>query len=109
MEKWQFNSMLSKKELEHRCGLSKSTDRLGPIENTSESEDPNRNDRGKNIPSWSDSASSSYSNVDHLFGVKDIPNFISDDTFLVRDSNGNSYCIYFDIENQIFEDRKSVV
>nr|YP_010997073.1 acetyl-CoA carboxylase carboxyltransferase beta subunit [Clethra petelotii]UZS76795.1 acetyl-CoA carboxylase carboxyltransferase beta subunit [Clethra petelotii] len=103
MEKWQFNSMLSKKELEHRCGLSKSTDRLGPIENTSESEDPNRNDRGKNIPSWSDSASSSYSNVDHLFGVKDIPTFISDDTFLVRDSNGDSYSIYFDIENQIFE------
>ena len=40
--------MLSKKELEHRCGLSKSTDRLGPIENTSESEDPNRNDRENN-------------------------------------------------------------
>ncbi|XP_059646198.1 acetyl-coenzyme A carboxylase carboxyl transferase subunit beta, chloroplastic-like, partial [Cornus florida] len=42
-------------------------------------------------------------NVDHLFSVKDIRNFISDDTFLVRDNNGDSYSIYFDIENQIFE------
>nr|AUF34048.1 AccD [Mastixia caudatilimba] len=103
MEKWWFNSMLSKKELEHRCGLSKSMDSLGPIENTGESEDPNINDTDKNIHSWSDSDSSSYSNVDHLFGVKDIRNFISDDTFLVRDNNGDSYSIYFDIENQIFE------
>nr|YP_010015444.1 acetyl-coenzyme A carboxylase carboxyl transferase subunit beta [Camellia gauchowensis]UXW90826.1 acetyl-CoA carboxylase carboxyltransferase beta subunit [Camellia yuhsienensis]UZX49732.1 acetyl-CoA carboxylase carboxyltransferase beta subunit [Camellia suaveolens]WDY83993.1 acetyl-CoA carboxylase carboxyltransferase beta subunit [Camellia vietnamensis]QOI14568.1 acetyl-coenzyme A carboxylase carboxyl transferase subunit beta [Camellia gauchowensis]UXW89956.1 acetyl-CoA carboxylase carboxyl len=106
MEKWRFNSILSKKELEHRCRLSKSMDSLGPIENTSESEDPNRNDRDKNIHSWNDSDSSSYSNVDHLFGVKDIQNFISDDTFLVRDSNGGGYSIYFDIENQIFEINK---
>nr|YP_009418368.1 acetyl-CoA carboxylase carboxyl transferase beta [Pyrenaria oblongicarpa]ASM44413.1 acetyl-CoA carboxylase carboxyl transferase beta [Pyrenaria oblongicarpa] len=106
MEKWRFNSILSKKELEHRCRLSKSMDSLGPIENTSESEDPNRNDRDKNIHSWNDSDSSSYSNVDHLFGVKDIHNFISDDTFLVRDSNGGGYSIYFDIENQIFEINK---
>lgn len=103
MEKWQFNSMLSKKELEHRCGLSKSMDSLGSIENTSESEDPNRNDMDKNIHSWSDSDSSSCSNVDHLFGVKDVRNFISDDTFLVRDSNGDCYSIYFDIENNMFE------
>nr|YP_009699734.1 AccD [Grubbia rosmarinifolia]QEJ87648.1 AccD [Grubbia rosmarinifolia] len=103
MEKWWFNSMLSKKGLEHRCGLSKSMDSLGPIENTSESEDPNINDPDKNINSWSDSDSSGYSNVDHLFSVKDIRNFISDDTFLVRDNNGDSYSIYFDIENQIFE------
>nr|YP_010581079.1 acetyl-CoA carboxylase carboxyltransferase beta subunit [Heliamphora minor]UZT27400.1 acetyl-CoA carboxylase carboxyltransferase beta subunit [Heliamphora minor] len=103
MEKWRFNSMLSKKELEHRCGLSKSMDSLGPIENTSKSKDPNRNDRDKNIPSWSDSDSLNYSNVEHLFGVKDIRNFISDNTFLVRDSNGDSYSIYFDIENLIFE------
>lgn len=100
------HSILSKKELEHRCRLSKSMDSLGPIENTSESEDPNRNDRDKNIHSWNDSDSSSYSNVDHLFGVKDIQNFISDDTFLVRDSNGGGYSIYFDIENQIFEINK---
>nr|YP_009573744.1 acetyl-CoA carboxylase subunit beta [Menyanthes trifoliata]AZA07217.1 acetyl-CoA carboxylase subunit beta [Menyanthes trifoliata] len=101
MERWWFNSMLFKKEFEHRCRLSKSTDSLGPIENASESKDPNINDTDKNIRG--DHDNSSYSNVDHLFGVKDIRNFISDDTFLVRDSNGDSYSIYFDIENQIFE------
>lgn len=103
MEKWWFNSMLYKKELKHGCGLSKSMDSLGPIENTIENEDPNRNDREKNIPNWSNNESSRYSNVDHFVGVKDIRNFISDDTFLVRDSNGDSYSIYFDIENHIFE------
>nr|UUL98437.1 acetyl-CoA carboxylase beta subunit [Celosia argentea] len=33
----------------------------------------------------------------------DIQNFISDETFLLIDSKGDSYSIYFDIENQIFE------
>nr|YP_008081466.1 acetyl-CoA carboxylase beta subunit [Trochodendron aralioides]ADD31612.1 acetyl-CoA carboxylase carboxyltransferase beta subunit protein [Trochodendron aralioides]AGJ72158.1 acetyl-CoA carboxylase beta subunit [Trochodendron aralioides] len=103
MEKWWFNSMLSNEELEHRCGLSKSMESLGPIGNTSGSEDPVRNDTDKNIHSWSDSDSSSCNNVDPFFGVRDIRSFISDDTFLVRDSNGDSYSIYFDIENQIFE------
>nr|YP_010571582.1 acetyl-CoA carboxylase carboxyltransferase beta subunit [Stachyurus himalaicus]UZH32842.1 acetyl-CoA carboxylase carboxyltransferase beta subunit [Stachyurus himalaicus] len=103
MEKWWFNSMLSKGELEYKCGLSKSMDSLSPIENTSISENPVRNDTDKNIHSWSDSDSSSYSNVDRLVGVRDIRNFISDDTFLVRDRNRDSYSIYFDIENQIFE------
>nr|YP_010882676.1 acetyl-CoA carboxylase carboxyl transferase beta [Androsace filiformis]WIF27259.1 acetyl-CoA carboxylase carboxyl transferase beta [Androsace filiformis] len=104
MEKWQFNSMLSNKEfkLEHSCGLSKSMNSRGPIdENISESEDPNRNDRDHH--SWSYSDSSTYSNADHLFSVKDIGHFISDDTFLVRDRKGDSYSIYFDIENQLFE------
>nr|YP_010193287.1 acetyl-CoA carboxylase beta subunit [Helwingia chinensis]YP_010516509.1 acetyl-CoA carboxylase beta subunit [Helwingia japonica]QZP43185.1 acetyl-CoA carboxylase beta subunit [Helwingia chinensis]UXL88676.1 acetyl-CoA carboxylase beta subunit [Helwingia japonica] len=103
MERCWFNSMLVKKGLEHRCGLSKSMDSLGPIENTSESEDANINDPDKNIYSWNDRANSSYSNVDHLFGIKDIRNFISNDTFLVRDSNGDSYSIYLDIENPIVE------
>lgn len=103
MERWWFNSMVFKKELEHRYGIKKLTDNLGPIENTSESEDPTRKGRAKNIHSWRDRDNSSYSNVDHLFGAKDIQNFVSDDTFLVRDSNGDSYSIYFDIENQIFE------
>nr|QWQ52692.1 acetyl-CoA carboxylase carboxyltransferase beta subunit [Eryngium planum] len=103
MERWWFGSILFKKEFEHRCGLSKSMGGLGPIENTSESEDPNRNNMNKNIHSWGGRDNSSYSNVDHLFGVKDIRNFISDETFLVMDSNGNSYSIYFDIENQIFK------
>nr|QQY98091.1 acetyl-CoA carboxylase beta subunit [Saururus chinensis] len=104
MEKWWFNLMLSNEKLEHWRGLSKSMDSFGrPIGNTSGSEDPIRNDTDKNIHNWSDSSSSSCSNVDHLFGVMDIWSLISDDTFLVRDSNGDTYSVYFDIENQIFE------
>nr|QJQ73950.1 acetyl-CoA carboxylase carboxyltransferase beta subunit [Rotheca serrata]QVL26538.1 acetyl-CoA carboxylase carboxyltransferase beta subunit [Rotheca serrata] len=104
MERSWFHSMVFiKKELGRGYGIKKLTANLGPIENTSESEDPNRKGRTKNIHSWRGRANSSSSNVDYLFGVKDIRNFISDDTFLVRDSNGNSYSIYFDIENQIFE------
>nr|UQU34895.1 acetyl-CoA carboxylase carboxyltransferase beta subunit [Ardisia gigantifolia] len=102
MEKWQFNSMLSNKELEHRCELSKSMGSLGPIDenqNISKSKDPNRSDRDHH--SWGYSDSSTYSNVDPLFDVKDVWNFISDDTFLVRDRNGYSYSIYF--ENHLFE------
>nr|YP_010389256.1 acetyl-CoA carboxylase carboxyltransferase beta subunit [Arytera litoralis]UPQ44576.1 acetyl-CoA carboxylase carboxyltransferase beta subunit [Arytera litoralis] len=100
MEKWWFNLMLSKGEFEYRCGLSKSMDSLGPIKNTCVSQGP---EKGKSIHSWSDSDSSSYSNVDHLVSVRDIRNFISDDTFFVRDNNRDSYSIYFDIENQILE------
>nr|YP_010396312.1 acetyl-CoA carboxylase carboxyltransferase beta subunit [Ampelocera edentula]UQJ74650.1 acetyl-CoA carboxylase carboxyltransferase beta subunit [Ampelocera edentula] len=101
MEKWGFDSMLFSGKLEYRCGLSKSTNSLGgPIENTSVSEDPIINDMDKDIPGGSDT--SSYSNVDHLVGGRYIRNFISDDTFLVRDSNRDSYSIYFDIENLIF-------
>nr|QXG83069.1 acetyl-CoA carboxylase beta subunit [Stylidium petiolare] len=100
MERSWFNAMLVKKEFEHKCRLRKSMDSLGPIENTSQSQDLNRNDTDKNIHSWGNSI---YSNVNHLFGVNDICNFISDDTFLVRDRNVESYSIYFDIENSIFE------
>ncbi|NP_054945.1 acetyl-CoA carboxylase beta subunit (plastid) [Spinacia oleracea] len=103
MKKWWFNSMLSKKELEHGCGLSKSMDSLGPIENTSTKEDPSLNDPEKQIHSSRNSESSSYSNVNHLVRGIDIQNFISDDTFLLIDTKGDSYSIYFDIENQIFE------
>nr|YP_001294193.1 acetyl-CoA carboxylase beta subunit [Buxus microphylla]ABQ45258.1 acetyl-CoA carboxylase carboxyltransferase beta subunit [Buxus microphylla]WEB60501.1 acetyl-CoA carboxylase carboxyltransferase beta subunit [Buxus sinica var. parvifolia] len=103
MEKWWFNSMLSNEELEHACGLSKSMESLGPIGNTSGGEDHIINNMDKNIHSWGDSGSSSCSNVYPLFGVRGIQGFISDDTFLVRDSNGDSYSIYFDIENKIFE------
>nr|YP_009767591.1 acetyl-CoA carboxylase beta subunit [Duparquetia orchidacea]QIS98209.1 acetyl-CoA carboxylase beta subunit [Duparquetia orchidacea] len=103
MEKWWFNSMFSNRELEYGCGLRKSMDSFGPIENTSVSEDPLITDMDKNIHSGSDSDNSSYSNVDYLVGVGEIRNLISDDTFLVRDSNRNSYFIYFDIENPIFE------
>nr|QXO89428.1 acetyl-CoA carboxylase beta subunit [Caesalpinia pulcherrima] len=104
MEKWCFNSMLFNRELEYyRRGLNKLMDSFGPIENTSVSEDPIITDMDKNIQSWSDSYNSSYSNVDYLVGVGNIRNFISDDTFLVKDSNRDSYSIYFDIENNIFE------
>nr|QPZ48415.1 acetyl-CoA carboxylase carboxyltransferase subunit beta [Zanthoxylum stipitatum] len=100
MKKRWFNSIKGKEELEYRCGLSKSMDSLGPIQNTSVSEDPIRNDKDKNIHSSSDSDCSSYSN---LAGVRDIRNFIWDDTFFVKDSNRYSYSIYFDISNQILE------
>nr|YP_010495174.1 acetyl-coenzyme A carboxylase carboxyl transferasesubunit beta [Lactuca saligna]UWM98293.1 acetyl-coenzyme A carboxylase carboxyl transferasesubunit beta [Lactuca saligna] len=101
MKRWWFNSMLFKKEFEHRCRLSKSMGSLGPIENASESKDPNRNDTDKNIQGWG--GHDNYSNVDLFFGVKDIRNFFSDDTFLVKYSNGDSCSIYFDIEKNIFE------
>nr|UEN66804.1 AccD [Vincetoxicum pycnostelma]UXW93100.1 acetyl-CoA carboxylase carboxyltransferase beta subunit [Vincetoxicum mongolicum] len=103
MERWWFNSMLFKKELQRKCGLNKSMDSLGPIENTVEIEDSNRKDTTKNIQSCGGRDDSSYSNVDSLFGVKDIRNFISNVSFLVKDRNGDSYSIYFDSENQIFE------
>ncbi|XP_057997892.1 acetyl-CoA carboxylase beta subunit (chloroplast) [Hevea brasiliensis] len=103
MEKWRFNSILSNVELGYRCRLSKSMDSFSSLENTSISEDPILNDTDKNTYSWSNSDSSSYSNVDHLVGVRDIQNFSADETFLVRDSNRDSYSIYFDIENKVFE------
>ena len=104
MEKWSFNSMLFNRELEYRCALSKSMDSFDPIENTSVSEELLiLNDMDKNIHSWNDSDNSSYSNVDYLVGVRNIRNFLSDKTFLVRDSKRNSYSIYFDIENKILQ------
>nr|YP_010458153.1 acetyl-CoA carboxylase carboxyltransferase beta subunit [Pristimera arborea]UUA69613.1 acetyl-CoA carboxylase carboxyltransferase beta subunit [Pristimera arborea] len=103
MEKWWFNSMLSRRKVEYRCGLSKSMDSLGPIENVSVREDPILNDRDKNIHPWSDTDSSSYSNLDHLAGGGGFHKLSSDETFLVRDSNRDSYSIYFDIENRILE------
>nr|YP_010725483.1 acetyl-CoA carboxylase carboxyltransferase beta subunit [Trapella sinensis]WDY12383.1 acetyl-CoA carboxylase carboxyltransferase beta subunit [Trapella sinensis] len=105
MERCWFNLMvlMFKKELKRMDGIKKSMNNLGPIENISESEDTNRRGRTKNIHSSRNRENSSYSNVDHLVGAKDIRNIISDDTFLVRDSNGDGFSIYFDIENQIFE------
>ena len=108
MEKWWFNSMLSKEELEHRCGLSKLRSKLDAFDlffeslgNTSSSENTSLIYPEKNIHSGSNG--SSYSNFDLLFGIRDIRNFISDDTFLVRDSKGETYSVYFNIENQIVE------
>ncbi|CAN6458740.1 unnamed protein product [Victoria cruziana] len=103
MDKWWLNSMLSNEDLGCRYGLSAG---LGPIRNTSRSEEPIINDSEKNINSWSGRGSSSCSNVDYLLNlgnIKDVWSLISRETFWVRDSNGDSYSIYFDIKNQIFE------
>nr|YP_009484623.1 Acetyl-CoA carboxylase carboxyltransferase beta subunit [Fagopyrum luojishanense]ARD73488.1 Acetyl-CoA carboxylase carboxyltransferase beta subunit [Fagopyrum luojishanense] len=101
MEKWWFNSRLSKEELDHRCGLSKSMGSLDPIDNANSNENTILNFTEKNIHSWSNG--SRYSNLDLLVGIEDIRNLISDDTFLVRNSKGETYSIYFDIENEIVE------
>lgn len=93
MERWWFKLNKCNNKFKNQLGgLNKSMDSLGPIENTSESEDPNlKKDRVKNIHSWKSRANSSSSNLDSFFGIKDAGNFISDDTFLVRDSNGDNY------------------
>nr|YP_010258967.1 acetyl-CoA carboxylase beta subunit [Chiloglottis cornuta]UIX23836.1 acetyl-CoA carboxylase beta subunit [Chiloglottis cornuta] len=100
MKKCWFNFMLSKKKLEHKCGLSKSMDSLDALGHTSGSEEPIRNYAEKKTPNW-DSNNSHYLNS--LFDSRNIWSLISDDTFLVRNSNGDSYFVYFDIENQIFD------
>nr|YP_009546745.1 Acetyl-CoAcarboxylase carboxyl transferase beta subunit [Anigozanthos flavidus]AYP35484.1 Acetyl-CoAcarboxylase carboxyl transferase beta subunit [Anigozanthos flavidus] len=101
MEKWWFNSMLPK--FEDRCVLNGSMGNLDTIAHTSRSEEPILNDTKKRIPSWNHNGYSSFTNVDYLFDISHIWSLISDDTFLVRDSNGDSYFVYFDIENLIFE------
>ncbi|KAL0902988.1 hypothetical protein M5K25_028322 [Dendrobium thyrsiflorum] len=69
MEKCWFNSMLSNKKLEHRCGLSKSMDSLDALGHTSGSEEPILNDAEKKIPSWD---SYSFSNMNYLNSLFDI-------------------------------------
>nr|YP_010545888.1 acetyl-CoA carboxylase beta subunit [Dendrobium trigonopus]UYG49419.1 acetyl-CoA carboxylase beta subunit [Dendrobium trigonopus] len=104
MEKWWFNSMLFNKELEYRCGLSKSMDSFGPIENTNVGEDLKiLTDMDKKTHSWNDSNNCSYNYFNYFVDVRNIRNFLSDKTFLVRDNKRNSYSIYFDIENQILK------
>nr|YP_010407070.1 acetyl-CoA carboxylase beta subunit [Goodyera pubescens]URF19701.1 acetyl-CoA carboxylase beta subunit [Goodyera pubescens] len=103
MKKCWFNSMLSNKKLEHRCGLSKSMDSLDALGHTSGSEEPFLNDAEKKIPSWDSSSLSNINYLNSLFDSRNIWSLISDDTFLVRNSNGDSYSFYFDIENQIFD------
>nr|YP_010529175.1 acetyl-CoA carboxylase subunit beta [Psychotria rubra]UXW91187.1 acetyl-CoA carboxylase subunit beta [Psychotria rubra] len=105
MEKWWFNSMLFKKGFECLWGLNKPMGSLGSIENTSESDNPNRKDTSKSIQEWGGHHDCSYSKVGPLFVAKDIQDFIfiPDDPLLVTDSKGDSYYIYFDIENPIFD------
>nr|YP_009431056.1 acetyl-CoA carboxylase carboxyltransferase beta subunit [Aphyllanthes monspeliensis]AEX96889.1 acetyl-CoA carboxylase beta subunit [Aphyllanthes monspeliensis]ASW26492.1 acetyl-CoA carboxylase carboxyltransferase beta subunit [Aphyllanthes monspeliensis] len=102
MKKWRFNSMLSKEKLEHKRGLSKSMNNLNAVGHTSGSEEPILNDTEKTIPSLNDSGSYSFSTVDYLFDIRNIWSSISDNTFLVRDGKGDSYSVYFDIENNSF-------
>ena len=94
--------MFSKGELEYRGGLSKAMESFAPSEKTTISQDRFIYDMDKNFYSWAEYSSYS-NNVDLLVSSKDIRNFISDDTFFIRDSNKNSYSIYFDIKNQKFE------
>nr|YP_010424396.1 acetyl-CoA carboxylase beta subunit [Disporum bodinieri]YP_010446365.1 acetyl-CoA carboxylase beta subunit [Disporum megalanthum]YP_010446446.1 acetyl-CoA carboxylase beta subunit [Disporum uniflorum]USH58856.1 acetyl-CoA carboxylase beta subunit [Disporum bodinieri]UTM08186.1 acetyl-CoA carboxylase beta subunit [Disporum megalanthum]UTM08267.1 acetyl-CoA carboxylase beta subunit [Disporum uniflorum] len=103
MEKEWVNSMLFNEKLEHRCGLSKSMGISDAIGHTSGSDESVLNDTGEKTTNWSNSDSYSFSNVDCLFDIRNIWSLISDDTFLVRNSNGDNYSVYFDIENQIFE------
>nr|UZA65670.1 acetyl-CoA carboxylase subunit beta [Medicago sativa] len=88
--------MMFNRGLEYRCGLSKSIDSFGPIENNSVNEDPSI---------LTDMDNTIHSDYDYLVDVRvgktivrilviamNIRNFLSDKTFLVRDSN--SYSIY---------------
>nr|QXO02694.1 acetyl-CoA carboxylase carboxyl transferase subunit beta [Chamaegastrodia inverta] len=103
MKKCWFNSMLFNKKLEHRCGLSKSMDSLDVLGHTSGSEEPFLNDAEKKIPSWDNSSLSNINYINNFFDSRNFWSLISDDTFLVRNSNGDSYSFYFDIENHIFD------
>nr|YP_010036387.1 acetyl-CoA carboxylase carboxyltransferase beta subunit [Crassula perforata]QQW46928.1 acetyl-CoA carboxylase carboxyltransferase beta subunit [Crassula perforata]WAX01634.1 acetyl-CoA carboxylase carboxyltransferase beta subunit [Crassula rupestris subsp. marnieriana] len=102
MEKRRFNLMLSNaEELKYKCRLSKSIDSLGPLENNGGNENKVLTETDNKIPHWSDT--SSYSTDDDFFGIRDIRNSIAENTYLVSDTNGDHYSIYFDIENQTFE------
>nr|YP_010170809.1 acetyl-CoA carboxylase beta subunit [Cymbidium dayanum]QSD56385.1 acetyl-CoA carboxylase beta subunit [Cymbidium dayanum]UIX52557.1 acetyl-CoA carboxylase carboxyl transferase beta [Cymbidium dayanum]UQS80656.1 acetyl-CoA carboxylase carboxyl transferase beta [Cymbidium dayanum] len=103
MEKCWFNLMLSKKKLEHRCGLSKSMDSLDALGHTSGSEETLLNDAEKNIPSRDSYSFSNIHYINYLFDSRNIWSLISDHTFLVRNSNGDTYSVYFDIDNHIFD------
>nr|QXO04554.1 acetyl-CoA carboxylase carboxyl transferase [Hetaeria anomala] len=103
MKKCWFNSMLFNKKLEHRCGLSKSMDSLDALGHTGGSEEPFLNDAEKKIPSWDSSSLSNIHYLNYFFDSRNIWSLIYDDTFLVRNSNGDSYSFYFDIENKIFD------
>ena len=73
------------------------------IGQTNRSEEPIRKDTKKGIRGCNHSDNYSFINVDYLFDIRDLWSFLSDDTFLVRDKNGDSYFVYFDLENWIFE------
>nr|YP_009469995.1 acetyl-CoA carboxylase carboxyltransferase beta subunit [Eulophia zollingeri]AVF91711.1 acetyl-CoA carboxylase carboxyltransferase beta subunit [Eulophia zollingeri] len=103
MKKCWFNSMLSNNKLEHRCELSKSMDNLDAFGHTSGSEETILNDAEKKIPSRDSYSFSNMNYLNYLFDSRNIWSLISDHTFLVRNSNGDTYSVYFDIDNQIFD------
>nr|AWI72564.1 acetyl-CoA carboxylase carboxyltransferase beta subunit [Dischidia albida] len=94
MKNWWFNSMLFKKELERKCGLNKSMDSLGPIENTGEIEYSNRIDRIARIRSGRDLDDSSY-------GVEKIWDSVPNMPLLIKDGNGDKYFIYFEFFDKV--------
>nr|UXR11992.1 acetyl-CoA carboxylase carboxyltransferase beta subunit [Christisonia kwangtungensis] len=88
-----------KNELKLRDVITKSTENF--IENTKKSEDPYRIRKGTDNISYSGGRENfSYFDVSRLFNIR---NFIFDDTFFVKDKNGDSFYIYFYIENTIFD------
>nr|YP_009897224.1 carboxytransferase beta subunit [Hemilophia sessilifolia]QKK43857.1 carboxytransferase beta subunit [Hemilophia sessilifolia] len=102
MEKLWFNLMFSKGELKYGGELSKAMDSFAPSEKTTISQDRFIYDMDKNFYGWGERSSYS-NNIDLLVSSKDIRNFISDDTFFVRDSNKNRFSIYFDIKKNFVE------
>nr|YP_010566387.1 acetyl-CoA carboxylase carboxyltransferase beta subunit [Medicago scutellata]UZC31522.1 acetyl-CoA carboxylase carboxyltransferase beta subunit [Medicago scutellata] len=91
MEKWWFNSMMFNRGLEYRCGLSKSIDSFGPIENNSvnEDEDPSI------LTDMDNTIHSDYDYIVKILVIRiSIQNLLSDKTFLVLDSNSYSIYIY---------------
>nr|YP_010293994.1 acetyl-CoA carboxylase carboxyltransferase beta subunit [Paepalanthus alpinus]ULQ67288.1 acetyl-CoA carboxylase carboxyltransferase beta subunit [Paepalanthus alpinus] len=99
MEKEWFNPMLSNNKFKNPFSLSKSKESLRALGHPDESKEPILNDREGN---WSDSISYLFHNVDSLLNIRDIWKFLSDDTFLVRDKDGDYYSVYFDIEKNRF-------
>nr|YP_010716758.1 acetyl-CoA carboxylase beta subunit [Zingiber neotruncatum]WDQ40654.1 acetyl-CoA carboxylase beta subunit [Zingiber neotruncatum] len=96
MFKQRCNFLFSNEKVEPRCGPSKSIDSVDSISNYSFN-------KSKSIDSVDSISNYSFNNVDYLFDIRNIWSLISDDTFFVRDSNGDRYSIFFDIENHIFE------
>nr|QKV48115.1 acetyl-CoA carboxylase carboxyltransferase beta subunit [Risleya atropurpurea] len=103
MKKYRFNFILSSKKFEHRYRLSKSTDSLYALGHTSGSEETILNDVDKNISGWDSYSFSNMNYLNYLFDSSNSWSIISDYTFLVRNSNGDTYSVYFDIENHIFD------
>ncbi|KAH0446368.1 hypothetical protein IEQ34_024813 [Dendrobium chrysotoxum] len=78
-------------------------DSLDALGHTSGSEEPILNDAEKKIPSWDSYSFSNMNYLNSLFDSRNIWSFISDHTFLVLNSNGDTYSVYFSIENPLFD------